>query len=317
MADLQRKTKLTLDEVRMLILGSHILLGFQFNAAFHPGFDKLPAYGRTVNGVALVLMLAAIALLILPSVRHRIVEEGRDSRAFLGFASRAAGCALLPFAMTLGLDLYILGQAIYGTEVGIIVGAVTGVLALASWYGVEVLRRWQLGCTETYDMAEKQSKATPVGTRIEQMLTEARVILPGAQALFGFQLVCVLSEAFEKLPAASKLVHALSAGSVAVAVMLLMAPAAIHRIVWRGEDSETFHRTGSILVTVATLPLALGLAGGAYVVIAKIAQSAAVGAAAATAMLAALIGLWHVYPYYLRREREAGKGAVARHSAAE
>jgi hypothetical protein len=317
MADLQRKTKLTLDEVRMLILGSHILLGFQFNAAFHPGFEKLPPYGRTVDGVALLLMLAAIALLILPSVRHRVVEEGQDSGAFLAFTSRAAGLALLPFAVTLGLDLYVLGQAIYGTRVGVIAGAVTGALALVLWYGLEVLRRWQLGCTETYDMNEKQSKPTPLGTRIEQMLTEARVVLPGAQALFGFQLVCVLSEAFEKLPAASKLVHALSAGSVAVAVMLLMAPAAIHRIVWRGEESETFHRTGSVLVTVATLPLALGLAGDAYVVIAKIARSAAVGGAVAAIVLAALIGLWHVYPYYLRRERQAEEGAAVRHSPAE
>jgi hypothetical protein len=315
MADLQRKTKLTLDEVRMLILGSHILLGFQFNAAFHPGFDKLPAPARIVDAVALLLMLVAIALLILPSVRHRVVEEGRDSGAFLAFASRAAGLALLPFAVTLGLDLYLLGQAIYGGRVGIVVGAVTGVLALASWYGVELLRRWQLGRTEGYDMTEKQSKPTPLGTKIEQMLTEARVVLPGAQALFGFQLVAVLSEAFEKLPAASKLVHALSTGWIALAVMLLMAPAAIHRIVWRGEESETFHRTGSVLVTVATLPLALGLAGDVYVVVAKIAESAAIGAATAVAVLAALIGLWHLYPYYLRREH--ADGAAVRHSPAE
>jgi hypothetical protein len=260
-------------------------------------------------------MLAAIALLILPSVRHRVVEEGQDSGAFLAFASRAADLALLPFAVTLGLDLYLLGQAIFGVRVGIIVGAATGALALVAWYGAEMVRRWQLGLSEAYDMGEKQAKPTPLGTKIEQMLTEARVVLPGAQALFGFQLVAVLSEAFEKLPAASKLIHALSAGSVALAVMLLMAPAAIHRIVWRGEDSETFHRTGSVLVTVATLPLALGLGGDAYVVVAKIAQSAAIGAATAALVLAALIGLWHVYPYYLRRERSAG--TTVRHSPAE
>jgi len=39
---------------------------------------------------------------------------------------------------------------------------------------------------------------TPLHVRIEQMLTEARVILPGAQAIFGFQLSVVLTQAFEK-----------------------------------------------------------------------------------------------------------------------
>jgi hypothetical protein len=164
-------------------------------------------------------------------------------------------------------------------------------------------------------MDEEGAKPKKLSTRIEQMLTEARVVLPGAQALFGFQLVAVLSEAFEKLPAASKLVHALSAGCVAVAVMLLMAPAAYHRIVWGGEESEEFHRTGSALMTWATVPLAFGLAGEAYVVIAKIAESPAVGTAAAGLALAALVGLWHVYPAWLRRER--GAGGKVRHSPAE
>jgi hypothetical protein len=40
------------------------------------------------------------------------------------------------------------------------------------------------------------------------MLTEARVIIPGAQALFGFQLVAMLTTGFERLPEHAKLVHA-------------------------------------------------------------------------------------------------------------
>ena len=34
----------------------------------------------------------------------------------------------------------------------------------------------------------EEASSTPLHAKIEQMLTEARVILPGAQALFGFQL---------------------------------------------------------------------------------------------------------------------------------
>jgi hypothetical protein len=60
---------------------------------------------------------------------------------------------------------------------------------------------------------------------------------------------------------------------VALAVMMLMAPAPYHRIVYAGEDTEDMYRVSSALVTGATLPLGLGLAGDVYVVIAKISGS--------------------------------------------
>jgi hypothetical protein len=118
---------------------------------------------------------------------------------------------------------------------------------------------------------------TPLQVKIEQLLTEARVILPGAQALFGFQLAIVLTQAFEQLPKASIAVHAASLFLVALAVMMLMAPAPYHRIVYAGEDTEDMYRVGSALVTGAILPLGLGLAGNVYVVIAKISGSFAFG----------------------------------------
>jgi Family of unknown function (DUF6328) len=71
------------------------------------------------------------------------------------------------------------------------------------------------------------------------MLTEARVVLPGAQALFGFQLAIVLTQSFEELPTASMIMHATSLFLVAFAVVLLMAPAAYHRIVYAGEARRT------------------------------------------------------------------------------
>jgi hypothetical protein len=46
----------------------------------------------------------------------------------------------------------------------------------------------------------EEPAATPLDIKIEQMLTEARVILPGAQALFGFQLAIVFTRSFADLP---------------------------------------------------------------------------------------------------------------------
>jgi Family of unknown function (DUF6328) len=108
----------------------------------------------------------------------------------------------------------------------------------------------------TSGQIEKPSN-TPLHAKIEQLLTEARVVLPGAQALFGFQLAIVLTQSFERLPSMSKAVHAASLFLVALAIVMLMAPAAYHRIVYAGEDTQDMYRIGSALVTVATVPLAL------------------------------------------------------------
>jgi hypothetical protein len=48
------------------------------------------------------------------------------------------------------------------------------------------------------------------------------MILPGAQALLGFQLLVVLTQAFEKLPTHSKVMHAVALGLVALCTVLLM-----------------------------------------------------------------------------------------------
>jgi Family of unknown function (DUF6328) len=144
---------------------------------------------------------------------------------------------------------------------------------------------------------------TSLEQRITQMLTEARVVLPGVQALLGFQLIGVLTQAFEKLPWSSKLVHAASLACLTLAVVLLIAPAAYHRIVFAGQDTEEVHSVGSRFIFLATIPLALGLAGDIYVVITEITTSAIVGALLASAVLMLLVGLWHLFPVVSRLRR--------------
>lgn len=79
-------------------------------------------------------------------------------------------------------------------------------------------------------------------------------------------------------------------------------PAALHRIVWAGEDNARFLRVGGTVTAMALVPLALGLAGDSYVVIARIAgtRTAAVTAACVACLL---FGLWFAWPMAMRRSR--------------
>ena len=307
---LSKKIKTALDETRMLILGAQILLGFELRAAFSEGFDKLPVHARHLEALALMLMVISVALMITPGTYHRIVEGGRDSGAFHKVTSVIADLSLLPFALALGIDVFVSIEHVFGSPTALAVGIGATLIALALWYGMPRAVAQRTGQKERA-MTERQRDErppTPLHTKIEQMLTEARVILPGAQALFGFQLAIVLTQSFETLPELSRAIHAVSLGLVALAVMLLMAPAAYHRIVYAGEDTQDMHRVGSALMTAATAPLALGLAGDIYVVIGKI-IGPATGLAAGVFGLLVLLGLWYGYPLavaFLRREAPAG-----------
>jgi hypothetical protein len=91
---------------------------------------------------------------------------------------------------------------------------------------------------------------------------------------------------------------------VALAVICLVAPAAFHRIVYEGEDTEELHAIGSRFLLAASAALALGIANEIYVVITKITQSSTVGLTMALACLGLLVGLWHLLPLVLRLKKE-------------
>ena len=58
--------------------------------------------------------------------------------------------------------------------------------------------------------------------------------------------------------------------AVALSIALLMTPAALHRIVWAGEDSEALLAMADASRILALLPLAMGMAGDSYVVLSRI-----------------------------------------------
>ena len=148
---------------------------------------------------------------------------------------------------------------------------------------------------------------TELHDKIDQVLTEARVVLPGAQALLGFEFITILMEGFDKLPASSKYVHVISLGLIGLTVILLMTPAAYHRIVERGEDTEHFHRVASLLLLAAMIPLPMGICGDVYVVVQKVTESTTLGIASALLALSSFYGLWFGFTIYRRGQLKSGQ----------
>jgi hypothetical protein len=134
------------------------------------------------------------------------------------------------------------------------------------------------------------------------------------QALLGFQFVGMLTDAFEKLPKEMQYVHLASLGCIAVSMVLLMAPAAFHRIVERGEDTQRMQSFSSAMMLAALVPLALGLAGDLYVVIAKVIGSEALGLGLAVLGFVFFMAVWFGLSLAVRWSDDSTAKAEARHN---
>ena len=105
--DLQKKLKVALNDNRLLILGTQVLFGFQFNGIFQELFVELPYPSRVLEACGLTLLMISIAFLVAPSMHHRLVEGGQDNARVLRLATKFAGFALLPLTFALAFDMFV------------------------------------------------------------------------------------------------------------------------------------------------------------------------------------------------------------------
>ena len=150
------------------------------------------------------------------------------------------------------------------------------------------------------DEQQEGEHATPLTARIKQVLMETRMVLPGTQALLGFQIVIFLVQDFDRLPRAIQWAHFGSLLAVTISAMLLITPAAYHRIAEHGEDSEEFHNFAGRIMLAAMFFLGLGLASDFFVVTYKITQSVSLSLGCGVALLLFFYGLWFGYSSWMR-----------------
>jgi Family of unknown function (DUF6328) len=302
MPPIEARVKGLLDETRLVMLGAQILLGLQYRAAFSSGFRRLPGSFQTLDCVALLLILATVGLLLATPSFHQIAERGHATSRFVARASRALQAALPLLAVALGIDVAIGLVGYAGTWLAGLTGGTFVLLAILVWHVVPMgvaTRR------ERKDDPMEDSRQS-LEARIVQALTELRVILPGAQALFGFQLSAVLTDRFEQLGAPAKAVHMASLGVVAIAIILLIAPAAYHRIAAAGNAEEGVLRYTVAMMLPAEGLIALGLVGESYVSVSMISDNIILAIAVSVASAIGFAMLLYGVPLALRGHHTSG-----------
>src|SRR5262245_54837443 len=96
---------------------------------------------------------------------------------------------------------------------------------------------------------------------LTHLLEECRMVLPGVQALFGFQLIAVFSAGFaDELSPFEQKLHLAALALVAMAGALIMTPAALHRISGSRVASDRFLEVAGRLMLASMPALLLGMA---------------------------------------------------------
>ena len=125
---------------------------------------------------------------------------------------------------------------------------------------------------------------------------EARMVLPGIQALFGFQLIAVFNRPFFDLDPFDRVLHLGSLILVAISIGLIMAPAAYHRLAESDRVSSRWIKLASLYIASAMATLMVAVSLDIYIVSMMIVNSPAI-AAALGALTGCFLGwLWFAIP---------------------
>ena len=153
-------------------------------------------------------------------------------------------------------------------------------------------------------MGASEVEELSLTSAVTHLLEECRMILPGVQALLGFQLIAVFSATFaEHLSPIEQCIHLLALALLAIAGALVIAPAAYHRQTRPRQVSQHFLILSGRLLLTALVPLMLGIALDFYLIARIILGQTVLSLVLASVLFVFVTGLWFVFPRWHQRAK--------------
>jgi hypothetical protein len=117
------------------------------------------------------------------------------------------------------------------------------------------------------DELDSETRKQRVNRELIELLNELRVALPGVQVLFAFLLTVPFSQRFAQASDFQRDAYVVSLVAAAVATILLVAPAAQHRVLFRQRDKEKLLKRASRYAYLGILTLAVATSSAVVLVI--------------------------------------------------
>jgi hypothetical protein len=138
---LDRNTIELLNELRVAATGIQVLFAFLLVVPFNTGFRRVTSFERDVYFGTLLCVAIAAALLIAPSVHHRLLFRRHERRFLVETGSKMAIAATAFMAVGLTGILLLISDFLFGGAVAATVTAVAAVVIAGLWFGIPLLRR--------------------------------------------------------------------------------------------------------------------------------------------------------------------------------
>ena len=144
-------------------------------------------------------------------------------------------------------------------------------------------------------MNDQASQEKKNDQEMRDIIEEARCILPGLQAVFGFQTIAVFNERFTDLETYAQVCHLIGLGLMVAAMAMLMTPAVYNRA-QHGHATSNMVRVSRKMIRGGLIPLACGLSLDMLTVMSLATDRLALSISAAVASLLLFVGLWYIVP---------------------
>ena len=111
-----------------------------------------------------------------------------------------------------------------------------------------------------------ETEAQRVNRNFAELLQEVRVAETGVQILFAFLLTLPFTQRFSDLSGRDIAAYAVSAAGAAIAIVLLVAPVAFHRLTFRQGRKPELVSFASLLSLIGLLSFGVALIAAAFLV---------------------------------------------------
>jgi hypothetical protein len=142
----------------------------------------------------------------------------------------------------------------------------------------------------------RETEAERIDRNVNELLQELRVAGLGVQVLFGFLLSMPLSNQFRSLDPEQRRLYVTDLMVAALAIALLAAPVAYHRIVFRQHKKGDFLRVANVMALAGLAAVALAITGAVLLVV-TIVYDGVVAAIIAACVAGTYFVLWYVVPH--------------------
>jgi hypothetical protein len=153
------------------------------------------------------------------------------------------------------------------------------------------------------EAAPGETKQERINRELIELLNELRVALPGVQFLFAFLLIVPFQQTVDKVTGFQRGVYFVALAAAAVATVLLIAPAAQHRVLFRQHDKEKLLQRGSRSAFAGLLVLAVAIVSAVLLVV-DVLFSLTLAWVTAGALSVLLLWWWVVVPFWQRAHNE-------------